>query len=65
MCQISKFLPNVTKEQQAYKEKRQTTMLYDMDAVAGAAGRGQSSDPIAAALAAHGSRSLLILFGGR
>lgn len=53
---ISKFLPNSTKEQQAYKAERQkTTMLYDMDAVAGAAGRsGPPTDPIAAALAAHG-----------
>lgn len=53
---ISKFLPNSTKEQQAYKAQRQNmTMLYDMDAVAGAAGRsGPPTDPIAAALAAHG-----------
>eukprot|EP00277_Geminigera_cryophila_P005046 CAMPEP_0179430768 /NCGR_PEP_ID=MMETSP0799-20121207/15819_1 /TAXON_ID=46947 /ORGANISM="Geminigera cryophila, Strain CCMP2564" /LENGTH=53 /DNA_ID=CAMNT_0021207351 /DNA_START=280 /DNA_END=441 /DNA_ORIENTATION=- len=29
-------------------------MLYDMDAVSNAAGRGMQTDPIAAALAAHG-----------
>ncbi len=54
--QIGKFLPNQTKEQAAYKAHRQaTTMLYDMDAVANAAGRsGPPSDPISAALAAHG-----------
>ena len=58
MCSsdLSKFLPNATKEQEAYKAQRtKTTMLYDMDAVAGAAGRsGPPTDPIAAALAAHG-----------
>lgn len=57
MAQLSKFLPNSTKEQQAYKAQRmQTTMLYGgMDAVASAAGRnGPPTDPIAAALAAHG-----------
>jgi hypothetical protein len=55
--QLSKFLPNATKEQEAYKAQRtKTTMLYDMDAVAGAAGRsGPPTDPIAAALAAHGA----------
>lgn len=56
LLQLSKFLPNATKEQEAYKAQRtKTTMLYDMDAVAGAAGRnGPPTDPIAAALAAHG-----------
>jgi len=55
-CQLSKFLPNATKEQQAYKAQRtKTTMLYDMDAVSNAAGRGMQTDPIAAALAAHGA----------
>ena len=56
--QLSKFLPNNTKEQQAYKAQRvKTTMLYGggMDAVAQAAGNGNiPTDPIAAALAAHG-----------
>merc|ERR1719183_707850 len=55
---LSKFLPNNTKEQQAYKAQRvKTTMLYGggMDAVALAAGNGNiPTDPIAAALAAHG-----------
>ena len=57
VAQLSKFLPNSTKEQEAYKAQRmQTTMLYGgMDAVASAAGRnGPPTDPIAAALAAHG-----------
>jgi hypothetical protein len=60
--QLSKFLPNATKEQEAYKAQRtKTTMLYDMDAVAGAAGRsGPPTDPIAAALAAHGGSACLV-----
>ncbi|EKX42593.1 hypothetical protein GUITHDRAFT_153477, partial [Guillardia theta CCMP2712] len=51
---IAKFLPDSNKEQSDYRKQRFQMLFGGIDAVANAAGSGDSSDPIAAALAAHG-----------
>ena len=56
LSQIGKFLPNATKEQQAYKEQRQTTMLQQTGQFTMLTQFTKLEDPIAAALAAHGER---------
>ena len=59
LSQIGKFLPNATKEQQAYKEQRQTTMLQQTGQFTMLTQVTKLEDPIAAALAAHGERQMV------
>ena len=59
LSQIGKFLPNATKEQQAYKEQRQTTMLQQTGQFTMLTQFTKLEDPIAAALAAHGERQIV------
>jgi len=59
LSQIGKFLPNATKEQQAYKEQRQTTLLQQTGQFTMLTQFTKLEDPIAAALAAHGERQIV------